>query len=170
MPTIITTDRFKSLQTDFFLRINFRFEDTDSWVLRINFRCKHGFSQVISDAVTERFCAFSEPWPERRSNEKMEKRKRRSETKGEEAEERESMSGCHQTRLAARRERTWLASSRSGARGAAIRDRSFHHDGGRWARTISERKCVSVCVSLCVSLCVSVCLTMCLCVYVCVYV
>ena len=38
----------------------------------------------------------------------MDKRKGKSETKGEEAEERESMSGCHQTRFAARRERTWL--------------------------------------------------------------
>ena len=42
----------------------------------------------------------------------------------EEAEERESMSGCHQTRPSARRERTWLAWSRSGARGAARRERS----------------------------------------------
>ena len=105
----------------------------------------------------------------------MEKRKRKSETKGEEPEDRESTSGCHQTRLAARRERTWLAWSRSGARGAAaMRVRSFHH-GGSWTRTISESKkfifvffvsvsaCVCVCVSLSVSVSVSACLIVCVC-------
>ena len=60
---------------------------------------------------------------------------------------RESMSGCHQTRPAVRRERTWLAHS------------------GSWARTISERKnvfsFVFVCVSACVCVCVSVCLCLC---------
>ena len=43
--------------------------------------------------------------------------KNKTERKGEEAEERELMSRCHQTRPAARRERTWLAWSHSGALG-----------------------------------------------------
>ena len=92
--------------------------------------------------------------------------------KGEEAEERESMSGCHRTRLAARQARTLLASSRSGARGAAMRDRSFHH-GGSWARTIPDCKIVFcfvffVCVCLCVCLCLCLCFLVCvLCLYVC---
>ena len=70
------------------------------------------------------------------------------------------MSGCHQTRPAARRERTWLALSRSRALGAAMRDRSFDH-GGSWARTISESKnvfCFFVCVCLCACVFVLVCL------------
>ena len=56
-----------------------------------------------------------------------------------------------ETRPAAKRERTWLGWSRSGARGAAMRDRSFHH-GGSWARTISESKkfIVVLCVLVCV--------------------
>ena len=98
----------------------------------------------------------------------MEKRKRKSETKGEEAEERGSMSGSHQPRPAAGRERTWLAWSRSG---------SFHH-GGSWARTISESKksvfllslclCVCMCVWVCESVSVLVCLSVCVwCVSVC---
>ena len=67
-----------------------------------------------------------------------------------------------ETRPAAKRERTWLGWSRSGARGAAMRDRSFHH-GGSWARTISESKkfiVVFVCLSVCVW-CVSVFLCVC---------
>ena len=68
--------------------------------------------------------------------------------------------------LNTRRERTWLAWSRSGVRGAAMRDRSFHHGGSR-ARTISESKhvfCfVFVCVSLRVSVSVFPCLCLCLC-------
>ena len=65
--------------------------------------------------------------------------------------ERESMSGCHQTRRVARRGRTWLACSRSGAR-ARTAGSDFHH-GGSWARTISEsKKCfLSVSVSVSVS-------------------
>ena len=43
-----------------------------------------------------------------RGQEEAEK-ERDKEGKGEEAEERESMSGCHQTRLAVRREWSWLA-------------------------------------------------------------
>ena len=53
-------------------------------------------------------------------------------------------------------ERTWLAWSRSGALGAAMRDWSCHHGGIR-ARTISESKdvfCVFLCA--CVFVCVSV--------------
>ena len=45
------------------------------------------------------------------------------------------------------RERTWLAWSRSGALGAAMRYRSFHF-GGSWARTISESK--NMCCVFCV--------------------
>ena len=64
------------------------------------------------------------------------------------------MSGCHQTRPVARRERTWLVRSRRCALGA-IRDRSFHH-GGSWASTISESVflCVSVVLVVLVSSCV----------------
>ena len=56
-----------------------------------------------------------------------------------------------ETRLAAKRERTWLGWSRSGARGAAMWDRSFHH-GGSWAKTISESNkfIVVLCVPICV--------------------
>ena len=92
---------------------------------------------------------------------KKRKRKRERENKErkvEEVEERESMSGCHQTRLAARRERTWLAWSRSGTLGAAMRvGASISVEAG--PRPSPRTKMCSVfivCVCVLVSSCVSV--------------